>query len=181
MTMKSSAMGDGKIFSTAEVASVELIDAPLPDSWVLSGRPHARSGALAHSIDGWASSVVWDCTAGSFRWQFGWEETVFILEGSVRVITETGAVLVLTPGDCAYFAQGTSAEWQIDSYVKKIAFTRGLVPGYMRKPLDALRNIRARIMGMIQSFKQLDFVRKVITAAVGLGGSFALFNMVFEM
>jgi uncharacterized protein len=174
-------LGGSKTFSTAVLASVELLDAPIPDSWVLSGRPNARSGALAHSLDGWASSVVWDCTAGSFRWQFGWEETVFILEGSVRVITETGAVLVLTPGDVAYFAQGTSAEWQVDSYVKKIAFTRGLVPAYVRKPLAMLRNLRARIGAMIQSFGQLNIVRKAITAAVGLGGSFALFNMVFEM
>lgn len=172
---------DSRIFKATEVASVELADAPIPPSWILSGRPHARSGAIAHSPDGWASSVVWECTAGSFRWQFGWEETVFILEGSVRVITETGEEKILKAGDAAYFAQGTSSEWHIDTYLKKIAFTRNRVPGYVRKPLSQLRGIRDSARGAVQSFSRLNAVRKVMTAAVGVGGSLALVSMVFEM
>lgn len=173
--------GATKIFSAAEVASIELKDAPIPAAWVLTGAPHARAGALSSSVDGWATSVVWECTAGSFIWQFGWEETVFILEGSVRVIAETGEVRQLSAGDTAYFSQGTSAEWQIDSYVRKIAFMRNHVPSYVRKPLAQLQSLRNNMRDLVTTFVQQTVLRKLIAAVIGLGGSVAVVNMVFEM
>lgn len=173
-----------KIFTAMQLTDVKLEDAPIPEAWILTGTPRARSGALAHSVDGWASSVVWECTAGSFLWQFGWEETVVILEGSVRVITETGEIKVLSQGDVAYFAQGTAAEWQIDSHLKKIAFIRNRVPAYVLKPLAGLRSIRASVRAITQVFKQsfapVGMALKLLMAALGLGSLF-LFNMVFEI
>lgn len=164
-------------FKSVDLAGVQLQDAPIPVSWVLRGTPRARSGAIAHSPDGWASSVVWECTAGEFRWQFGWEETVVILEGTVRVTAESGEERLLQPGDAAYFAQGTSSVWQIDSYLKKVAFTRNRVPAYVRKPLSQLQRVRASVRA-IREWKPL---RRMVTAAVGLGGTLAVFNMMFEM
>jgi len=181
MAMKPRDSCADKLPTFVEVANIELLDAPIPDSWILGGRPQARCGALAHGADGWASSVVWECTAGNFRWQFGWEETIFILAGSARVIAEDGTVMVLKAGDAAYFAQGSGAEWQIDSYVKKLSFTRGNIPAYVRKPLALVRNLRQGSNDLVQSFKQLSWTRKAIAALVGVGGSLALINMVFEM
>lgn len=172
---------DSTVFSATEVANVELLDAPIPPSWITSGTPRARSGAIVNSPDGWASSVVWECSAGSFRWQFGWEETVVILEGSVRVTVESGEERLLLPGDAAYFAQGTSALWQIDSRVKKIAFIRNRVPAYIRKPIERLRSVRNAARGLPESFQRLNAFRKLVMAALGLGGSFALMNAVFEI
>lgn len=169
------------VFKSVDVAQVALHDAPIPSSWVLSGVPRARSGLIAHSPDGWASSVVWECTAGSFRWQFGWEETVVILEGAVRVTAETGEEKLLKPGDAAYFAQGTSSTWHVESYVKKIAFTRNRVPAYVRKPLVQVQRVRAGVRSLVQSVTQLNPVRKLMMAAVGAGGSIAFFGRVFEM
>lgn len=169
------------LFVATSVGQVELHDAPIPPSWILSGTPQARAGAIAHSPDGWASSVVWECTAGSFRWQFGWEETVVILEGSVRVIAQTGEERLLQAGDTAWFAQGTSSVWQIDSYLKKVAFTRNRVPSYVRKPLSKLQSIRSSVRNAVQSFTQLNPIRKLVTAAVGVGGSLVVFSLMFEM
>jgi uncharacterized cupin superfamily protein len=169
------------IFTATHVDAVELLDAPIPPSWIISGTPHARAGAIAHSPDGWASSVVWECTAGSFNWQFGWEETVVILEGSVRVVAQTGEEKILKAGDAAYFAQGTSSVWHIDSYLKKVAFTRSRVPAYVRKPLSKLQSIRGGTRRAVQGFSRLNPVRKVVTAAVGLGGTLALFTLMIEM
>jgi uncharacterized cupin superfamily protein len=163
------------LFTATHVDAVDLRDAPIPQDWILSGAPRARSGAIAHSPDGWASSVVWECTAGSFRWQFGWEETVVILEGSVRVIAQTGEEKLLQAGDAAYFAQGTSSVWHIDTYLKKVAFTRNRVPAYVRKPLSKLQAVRSGLRSSVQSFRQLNPVRKVMTAAVG--GSLVAFGL----
>lgn len=169
------------LFKAVGTADVELRDAPIPSPWILAGTPRARAGAIAHSPDGWGSAVIWECTAGSFRWQFGWEETVVILEGSVRVIAATGEERVLNVGDAAYFAQGTSSVWHIDSYLKKVAFTRNRVPAYVRKPLSAIQHVRATARDACQSFMQWNPIRKLVTAAVGLGGTLALFNMIVEM
>jgi uncharacterized cupin superfamily protein len=169
------------LFSATHVEHVELLDAPIPSSWIISGTPRARSGAIAHSPDGWASSVVWECTAGSFRWQFGWEETVVILEGSVRVVAQTGEEKILKVGDAAYFAQGTSSVWHIDSYLKKVAFTRNRVPAYVRKPLSKLQSIRDGMRSVVQSFGQLNPIRKLVTTAVGVGGTLALFSLMVEL
>jgi uncharacterized protein len=169
------------IFSATHVEEVELLDAPIPPSWIMSGTPRARCGAIAHSADGWASSVVWECTAGSFRWQFGWEETVVVLEGSVRVIAETGEERLLKAGDAAFFAQGTSSVWHIDSYLKKVAFTRNRVPAYIRKPLSKVQGVRNSLRNLAQSFMKLNPVRKLITTAVGLGGTLAVFTLMLEV
>lgn len=171
---------DVRKFTAARVAQVELADAPIPESWILSGTPRARNGALAMSADGWASCVVWECTAGSFRWRFGWEETVVILEGAVRVISETGEVRVLSPGDVAYFGPNTTAEWQIDEYVKKIAFSRAHVPAYVRRPLAAVRNVRARLEALARTLEPAGALRKLFMAALGLSGSWLLLSMVLE-
>ncbi len=39
---------------------------------------------------------MWECTAGTFRWYFGWDETVVIQEGAVEVTGEDGERRLLT-------------------------------------------------------------------------------------
>jgi uncharacterized cupin superfamily protein len=101
-----------------------LEDAPINPDWIVSGNPLARAGLHSPSVDGKASTNIWECTAGSFWWTFYHEETVVIVEGSVRVTSQTGTVRLLKAGDIAYFARDTKAFWEIDSYVRKIAFVR---------------------------------------------------------
>lgn len=167
------------IFSATSVEQVELRDAPIPQSWIISGTPRARSGAIAHGADGWASSVVWECTAGSFRWQFGWEETVVILEGSVRVIAQNGEEKILKAGDAAFFAQGTSAVWHIESYLKKVAFTRNRVPAYVRIPLSKLQAVRSDLRNVVGFLGQLNPTRKIV--AMGVGVALLLAGFVAEL
>lgn len=111
-------------FVAARPEDVTLTDAPIARDWIVSGTPRARAGLHSPSLDGRASTNIWDCTAGSFWWTFHDEETVVILEGSVWVTMETGQSRELKPGDIAYFALGTKALWEIDTYVRKIAFCR---------------------------------------------------------
>lgn len=99
----------------------DLVESPINPTWVLSGAPEARVKHLASNL-GRTQVALWDCTAGSFRWQFGpCDETVHILEGSVRVQNDDGTERVLRPGDAALFKAGSASHWVIDDYVKKLA------------------------------------------------------------
>jgi uncharacterized protein len=126
-----------------------LRPSPIEPSWIISGEPVARLAEHSRGQDDAAVTAVWDCTSGAFRWQFGWDETVMILEGEVHVTSEDGTERLLRAGDVAYFPGGSSAVWRIETYVKKIAFCRKPFP----KPLAAAYRLR-------------DFVRN--------GGAFGL-------
>lgn len=114
-------------FIAGRPEEVALVDAPINPDWIIRGTPQARAGLHSPSIDGRASTHIWDCTAGSFWWTFGDDETVVIIEGSVRVTTEQGESRLLGQGDIAYFAGGTRAIWDVETYVRKIAFCRQVI------------------------------------------------------
>jgi uncharacterized protein len=120
-------LGANPLFIAGRPEEVELIDAPINRDWIVSGAPHARAGLHSPSIDGRASTHIWDCTKGRFWWTFGDDETVVILEGQVRVTSELGDIRTLSQGDIAYFAGGTRAFWEVESYVRKIAFCRQVI------------------------------------------------------
>ncbi len=128
-------------FIAARPEEVQLEDAPIDTEWIVSGAPVARSGLHSPSLDGKASTNIWECTAGRFWWTFHNEETVVILEGSVRVTSQNGAERLLKAGDIAYFAKDTKAFWEIDDYVRKIAFVRHPYS----KQVMALRGMLARM------------------------------------
>ncbi|MCB1448372.1 MAG: DUF861 domain-containing protein [Rhizobiaceae bacterium] len=115
------------LFIAGRPDEVALHDAPINPDWIVSGAPRARAGLHSPSIDGRASTHVWDCSRGSFWWTFGDDETVVILEGEVGVTTEQGEHRILRAGDIAYFAGGTRALWEIGDYVRKIAFCRQVI------------------------------------------------------
>lgn len=112
----------------AEAFGLELKDAPIEPAWILAGAPRARIAEHSRSADEAAVTAVWDCTEGQFRWYFGWDETVIILEGEVHVTAEDGTERVLKAGDIAYFKGKTWATWTVETYVKKIAFVRKPFP-----------------------------------------------------
>ena len=127
----------------ARPEEVELKSKPINPEWILSGTPQARAGTHSANVDGWAETAHWDCTAGRFRWHFGWEETVMILEGEVRVTDAAGKETVLRVGDVAYFPADSWFTWQVDKYVRKIAFCRKPVPRVTR----VLSRLRDRFRG----------------------------------
>ena len=138
--------GGRQVLVTAGLDEVVLSDAPINPDWILSGNPRARSGLHSAADDHSASTHVWECTAGAFRWHFGWEETVLILSGSVRVTAEDGSVKTLSAGDVGYFAGGTWATWEIDDHIRKLAFCRRVMPSplvFALKMKTALRDLVA--------------------------------------
>ena len=60
----------------------------------------------------------------------------------MSVTTDDGTVTVLRPGDVGYFKADTWATWQIDHYVRKIAF--------MRRPVLAPIAFAYRVEGALR-------------------------------
>ena len=112
-------------------ASVDLEDDPINPSDIVVGEPRARARTWAVSADGTTTHWAWDCSAGSFRWWFGFDETVTIVEGSVRVEVDGQPPMVLGVGDAAYFPAGRWSTWTVDDYVRKHAVLRVPVPRAM--------------------------------------------------
>lgn len=110
----------------AETVSLEA--APINSDWILSGAPVARAKEVARSDDGAACTSIWDCSAGTFRWYFGVDETVHILDGEVVVRDEAGRESTLRAGDVGFFPAGTWMVWRVDSYVRKVAYLRHPLP-----------------------------------------------------
>lgn len=131
----------------AKLAVDRLEPAPIPQDWIVEGAPQARASRLSESLDGTTTTNHWDCTAGTFDWNFGAaEETVHILEGEVHVRDETGAAYTLRAGDVAVFHASTSARWHVPNYVRKLTICRRPMPAGLGV---ALRTAK-RIKGMIQ-------------------------------
>jgi uncharacterized protein len=118
----------------------EFKDAPIAPAWILEGAPKARLALVSGSTDGSAFTVMWDCTAGRFNWFYAIDETVYILEGAVTLTHPTGATTQLSAGSTFFFARGTHAQWQVDKYVRKVAFCQEPMSG---KVMLAMRILRA--------------------------------------
>lgn len=113
---------------SASSGHMEMKPAPINPEWIISGDPQARMADHSRSGDRAAYTALWDCTAGTFRWFFMWDETVHIIEGDVHVTAADGSVHHLNAGDVAYFKAGTWATWRVDTYVRKVAFLRRPFP-----------------------------------------------------
>ena len=107
---------------SAAAVTGELPDMPIEPSWIEEGTPVARGTVLVQSADKFISSGLWSCTVGKFRWEFGWDEFVHVLQGRVTITEEGGAAHTLGPGDTAHFPRGLVAHWDVHEDVCK-AFT----------------------------------------------------------
>jgi hypothetical protein len=129
-------------------AEPELAPAPIPQDWILSGTPEARSRQLARSHDRASSVMAWSCTAGRFNWHYTVDETVHIIAGEVVVTDETGREHRLGPGDSAFFPAGSRSTWLVPVAVRKVAVCRQAMPRLFAFALRAW-NMLARFMGAI--------------------------------
>jgi uncharacterized protein len=125
--------------------SVALDPSPINSSWILEGNPVARSRVLS-SRDG-AFSVIWDCTAGKFNWFYDYDETVYIIEGSVRLKDAKGVQRRVSAGETVHFPAGSRAEWVVDKYIRKVAFCTRPQPRLIGL-LNRVWRLRTRLAGV---------------------------------
>ena len=108
----------------ATPTEVELSPEAIPKEWISGGTPSARAKILVRSRDWTSSVVVWDCTAGSFRWHYSQDETVLFISGEAFLMMENGEERRFGPGDLGFFPAGTTCLWRVADYVKKVAVLR---------------------------------------------------------
>jgi uncharacterized protein len=120
---------------------------PIASEWILDGNPVARIEFLSGSADGTANTYFWDCTAGRFNWYYSFDETLHILEGSVALKDAAGKSRIAVAGDTIFFPAGSRAEWTVDRYIRKLAFCRTPLPGYLVVARSLGRRIKRLLRG----------------------------------
>ena len=131
----------------ATLDKAALKSSPIRPEWILEGEPKARCEYLSQGTLGGANSAHWSCTAGRFRWNYGWDETVLFLEGEAIITDDQGNVFRAEPGVSIFFPAGTSAVWEVPHYIRKIAFNRR-PPRYLLNLIDRGASKIARLAGL---------------------------------
>ena len=62
---------------------------------------------------------IWTKETSRFDWHYDDNETCYLLEGQVEVITEDGEKVQFGAGDMVFFPAGLSCTWDISVPVKK--------------------------------------------------------------
>ena len=132
---------------TSGTEAPHFVANPIQPSWIIAGQPVARLALLSSSADGTASTYYWDCTAGRFNWYYSFDETLHILEGSVTLKAPSGTSRLVVAGDTIFFPAGAQAEWTVDKYIRKLAFCRTPLPGYLISARDISRKLKRLING----------------------------------
>jgi len=103
---------------------MELAPEPIPQDWIVSGTPIARSRNLSKSRDLASSIVVWDCTAGCFHWHYNQDETILVISGEAFLVNEDGDERRFGPGDVGFFPAGATSMWRVADRFRKVAVLR---------------------------------------------------------
>jgi uncharacterized cupin superfamily protein len=159
--------------------------APITPDWIVAGRPIARFVPLARGHDDLGSTTLWDCTDGTFRWCFVWDETVHILEGAVTVTLPSGDVHRLTAGSVAFFPAGSTAVWKVEGYVRKLAVCRRPYPGPLARAVALARRAKLGLTALkaatADRFTPSSMAARLrLGATAGLGLWFGL-GLVFRL
>lgn len=141
------------------------INAPIRSDFLREGSPVAHCAVLSRSADEMACTVVWDCTAGRFVWQYDADETIYVLEGEVTIKDASGVNHHLGVGDSVFFPAGSSAEWVVEHFVCKVAFCRNPLP----RPVLAARAVYRAIRRSARRF--LGRARADVNAPSPFGGA----------
>ena len=90
-----------------------------PAELIIDGKPEAAGTVLCKSQDNRKVRGIWGCTPGTFRWNWNYDETVFMLSGRATVALEDGRMVELAPGDMAFFETGDRSVWTIHETLLK--------------------------------------------------------------
>jgi uncharacterized cupin superfamily protein len=121
----------------------------IPPEQVLDGMPRFRVRLIHMTSDEKYPTVLWDCTAGKFRWFFDCDEVVHILDGEVIVHEDNGRVSTLRAGDTALFPKGVTNVWEVPSYVRKLAVHRLSAPSPLERLKQSLSGIKKTAKGAL--------------------------------
>jgi len=132
------------VFTFAHLDKHTLEPSPIAPDWILEGSPEAKCCNLTDYGNDWTVVDHWSCTAGKFRWQYFYDETILILEGEAFITDDNGVHYHAVPGVVLSFPDGTAANWHVPDYIRKIAFNQKSVPSYLHKFCKAVNKLHRR-------------------------------------
>jgi uncharacterized cupin superfamily protein len=127
-----------------------MYPSPIEPSWIESGNPEATSTLLATSDDGASFAVIWACTAGRFTWRYHSDETIYFLDGNVRIKGPDMPEREFGAGDSIHFSRGSVGTWTIDSHIRKVAFFRRVPPRQVSLLLRMAQAQKRKLMGWVR-------------------------------
>jgi uncharacterized cupin superfamily protein len=144
---------------------VELAPSSIPSEWVISGTPQAWNKEVSTSHDRISQIVVWECTAGQFRWHYRKDESVIVISGEAFLINPDGHEVRFGAGDVGFFPAGSICTWRVPGRFRKVAVLREP----MWRPLGWAAKAWNRLMGMVgmgggSTPMSLDIARLASTA-----------------
>jgi uncharacterized cupin superfamily protein len=104
-----------------DTVSVNLEPMPIPSSWISGGTPVARCKKILTSRDHTSTTVVWDCTPGSFYWRYGKDETIYVISGEAFMTDEDGGERRFAAGELGFFPAGFECQWRVTEHFRKVA------------------------------------------------------------
>jgi len=114
-----------KSIVVATPATLDL-DQPgsIPADWILSGQPETRSKMLGRTNDWTANLVVWECTAGGYKWHYNQDELILVISGEGFMTNDKGEERRFGPGDLGFFPAGTTCTWRHPDHFRKVALLK---------------------------------------------------------
>ncbi|MFH1854779.1 MAG: cupin domain-containing protein [Candidatus Omnitrophota bacterium] len=68
-------------------------------------------------VDKWSK---WECDVKKFDWEYDEKEQFYVLEGSVRVVTDDNEAAEFGKGDLVTFSKGVKCVWDVKERIKKL-------------------------------------------------------------
>lgn len=124
--MKTTTLASG--IRTVHSPSAALEPWPIAGDQIVAGHPQASGAFLWQSDDKRLSNGVWECTPGSFRWDYTWDETIYFREGRVTITDQDGKSVSVGAGDLIFVPAGTKSTWVITETVRKVFHLRSDTP-----------------------------------------------------
>ncbi|MFC1667495.1 cupin domain-containing protein [Candidatus Omnitrophota bacterium] len=67
-------------------------------------------------VDKWGT---WECDVKKFDWEYDENETFYVIEGRVNVVTDDGEEIMFEKGDLVTFPKGVKCRWDVKERIKK--------------------------------------------------------------
>ena len=62
----------------------------------------------------------WECDVKKFDWEYDDDETFYVLEGRVKVVTDDGEEVEFGKGDLVRFPKGVKCTWDVKEKIRKL-------------------------------------------------------------
>ncbi len=68
-------------------------------------------------VENWSP---WSCDVSTFDWEYDCDETAYLYEGRVKVVTRDGEEVEIKAGDLVKFPKGLKCTWHVLEPVRKV-------------------------------------------------------------